>query len=501
MAIDEHRRSLGASASRGAAVTLGAQLVRVLVQLAGIVVLARLLTPDDYGVLAMVLAIIGVGEVFRDFGLSAAAIQAREVTSAQRTNLFWINTGIGAVLAAAVCLASGPIAGFYGDPRLQPVALLLSTTFLLNGISTQFRADLNRRMRFLRLSSAEIIGQVAGLVAGIWLALAGAGYWALAWQQVVLALATQVALLGVTRWRPGLPRRGVPMAGFLKFGGNLVGAQLVTYASRNVDSIVIGSTLGASALGLYNRAYQLMLMPLNQINAPSTRVALPVLSRLQDSPARYAEFVGLGQTFMLNLIGAILAFGCAQAPAIILIALGDQWAGAVPIFQILAVAGFFQAASYATYWVFLSKGLTGAHLAYNLATRPIMIGLIIMGSWWGVLGVATAFTVSTALLWPIALWWAGRVSDAPVRMLGLNGLRALLVYGWAGAASFLATMALPEDAWAARIGVGLLAFLAALAAALIVPAFRSDVRRMASVRRFFRSGGSAPTPDETEEPG
>lgn len=500
MAIDERSRSLGASASRGAAVTLGAQLIRVIVQLAGIVVLARLLTPDDYGVLAMVLAIIGVGEVFRDFGLSAAAIQAREVSRAQQSNLFWINTGIGAVLAVAVCLASGAIAGFYGDPRLAPVALLLSTTFLLNGVSTQFRATLNRRMQFMRLSSAEIVGQVVGLVVGIWLALSGAGYWSLAWQQVALALATQIALLVVTGWMPGLPRRGVPMAGFLKFGGNLVASQLVTYASRNVDSIVIGSTLGASALGLYNRAFQLMLMPLNQINAPSTRVALPVLSRLQDSPARYAEFVGLGQTFMLNLIGAILAFGCAQAPAIILIALGDQWSGAVPIFQILAVAGFFQAASYATYWVFLSKGLTGAHLAYNLVTRPIMIVLVIMGAWWGVLGVATAFAVSTALLWPTALWWAGRVSDAPVRMLGLNGLRAFLVYGWAGAASWLATAWLPDDAWAARIGLGLLVFLAAVAATLVIPAFRTDVRKMASVRRYFRPGAGTPTTDDTEDP-
>ncbi|QEO14166.1 lipopolysaccharide biosynthesis protein [Agromyces intestinalis] len=497
MAIDERPPSLGASASRGAAVTLGAQLVRVLVQLAGIVVLARLLTPADYGVLAMVLAIIGVGEVFRDFGLSAAAVQAREVTHAQRTNLFWINTGIGALLAVAVCAASGPIAAFYGDPRLQPVAIALSATFLLNGLATQFRADLNRRMRFMRLSSAEIAGQIAGLVVGVWLALGGAGYGALVAQQLVVAAATLVALVAVTGWWPGLPSRGVPMRGFLRFGGNLVASQLVAYASRNVDSVVIGATVGASALGLYNRAFQLMLMPLNQVNAPSTRVALPVLSRLQDSPARYAEFIGLGQAFMLNLVGAILAFGCAQAGPLIDLALGAQWEPAVPIFRILAVAGFFQAAGYATYWVFLSKGLTGAHLAYTLATRPVMIGLIVLGSFWGVLGVAAVFAIATAVLWPIALWWAGRVSDAPVGMLWRNGVRAFAVHATAGAASFAATAWLPDAAWALRLAVGALAFAGALGvAALALRPFRDDVRRMVAIRRYFRAGGAQPDPGE-----
>ncbi|WP_394554210.1 lipopolysaccharide biosynthesis protein [Agromyces sp. MMS24-JH15] len=489
MAIGERPASLGASASRGAAITLGAQVLRVLVQLAGIVVLARLLTPADYGVLAMVLAIIGVGEVFRDFGLSSAAIQARTVSRAQRTNLFWINTGIGAVLALAVCLASGPIAGFYGDPALQPVAMALSVTFLLNGISTQFRADLNRDLRFGRLSGTEIAGQVAGLVVGIWGATAGLGTWALVAQQLAAATATLIGVVAVGGWWPGLPRRGVPMGGFLRFGANLVGSQLVTYASRNVDSVIIGATVGASALGLYNRAFQLMLMPLNQINAPSTRVALPVLAKLQDDRRRFAEFIGLGQAFMLNLVGAVLSFACAQAGAVILLALGEQWGGAVPIFQVLALAGFFTAASYAAYWVFLAKGLTAQHLWFSLATRPIMIVVVLLGSTWGVLGVAWAFAASTVVLWPAALWWVSRVSDAPSRMLFLNGVRAFGVHALAGLASFGATMWLPDAAWAGHLAIGAAAYAAAIAlAALLVRPLRNDLRAMFAIRRYFRGG-------------
>lgn len=497
MAIGERVTGLAASASRGAAVTLGAQLIRASVQLVGIVVLARLLTPDDYGVLAMVLAIIGVGEVFRDFGLSSAAVQAKTVSRAQQSNLFWLNSGIGLVMAGLVCAFAGPIAAFYGDERLQLVAIVLSSTFVLNGVATQFRARLNRDLRFVRLSIAEIAAQVGSLGVGIWMAVAGYGYWALVGQQVSLALVQAVIVAASAGWWPGLPRRAAEMGGFLRFGGNLVGSQLITYASRNVDAVIIGSTLGASALGVYNRAFQLMLMPLNQVNAPSMRVALPVLSRLQDSPTRFAEFLNVGQTFMLNLVGVILAFACAQADSLIMLALGPQWMAAVPVFQVLAIAGFFQAASYASYWVFLAKGLTGAHLRFSLATRPVMIGVILLGSLWGVTGVAIAFTVSTALLWPAALWWVGRVSDAPVRMMWRNGARTFVLLAVAAGASFAATFAIPADLLLVRLGVGAAVMLAVILVAwLLIRPYRRDAAAMLAVRQYFRAGGRRTEPEE-----
>lgn len=491
-------RSLGATASRGAAITLGGQLIRIGIQLAGIVILARLLTPADYGILAMVLAIIGIGEVFRDFGLSSAAIQAKTVTAAQKNNLFWINSGIGLALAGIVCAASGVIAAFYGDPRLQLVAITMSSTFLLNGVATQFRADLNRHLRFFRLTATDIVGQVGGLAVGVGLALAGAGYWSLVGQQVAMLVIQLLLLLLVTGWFPGLPRRAADMGGFLRFGTNLVASQVLNYASRNVDSVIIGATLGANPLGLYNRAFQLMLLPLNQLNAPSTRVALPVLSRLQDNKARFAEFIDAGQTFMLNLVSAVLGFATAQALTIITVALGPQWTAAVPIFQILAIAGFFTAASNATYWVFLAKGLTKANLRYSLATRPLMILIIIAGAHWGVLGVATAYSIAAALLWPIGLWWVGRVSDAPVAMMFANGARTLFVYMLAAAVSFLATLALPVDAHLLRLVVGGAAMVAVIAGiAAVLPAYRRDVASMLSTKKYFRPNRRTALPGES----
>lgn len=479
--------SLATKAGRGAVVTMAGQVVRILILLAGIVILARLLTPTDYGLTAMVLAIVGVGELLRDFGLSSAAIQAKTLSKGQRANLFWINVGIGAAITGIVAALAQPIAAFYSDPRLVWVTVALSSTFLLNGIATQFRADLTRRFRFGQLAVIEIAAQALALGIAIVLALSGWGYWALVAQQVLQVLFQVVALPIIGGWWPGLPVRGERMRGLLRFGGGLVASQVLVYASRNVDSIVIGRVFGAYDLGFYNRAFQFMMLPLNQINAPSSRVALPTLSRLQDEPKRYGEFLLFGQTALLNVVTVILAFGAAQATPVIAVALGPQWAESVPLFQILAIAGFFQAAAYATYWVFVSQGRTTQLFWYTMTTRPVVIALIVVGAIWGVEGVAWMYAVSSALLWPIGcLWLAGR-STAPMGTLFLNGLRIGSVYAVAAGASYLTTIALPGDAVLLRLGVGFAAFVAALALlALLIPPFRRDLTQIVHARRYLR---------------
>lgn len=478
---------LGAAASRGAAVTFLGQGARIGIQVTGIAVLARLLDPSDYGLLAIVLAITGVGEVLRDFGLSSAAIQAKNVLPGQRTNLFWINLGIGLLLSLLFFAASWPIAAAYGDDRLRAITAALSVTFLLNGAATQFRADLTRRLRFTTLTVNDVLAQLGGLLLTIAAALEGAGYWALVVQQVSSATISLVLAVVATRWKPGLPRRGVPMREFLRFGSNLAAVQLLGYASKNVDSVVLGATVGASALGLYNRAFQLMMLPLVQINAPSTRVALPVLSKLQDDRERFAAFLRVGQTTLLNVTSAALALLTAQAAAIVAIALGPKWEASVPLFQILSVAGFSATAGYATYWVYLAKGLMKSNLRLALVTRPLMIGAIIAGSTWGVTGVAAAYSLVSVLIWPLQILWLGRVSDAPVGMMFRSGLRTLVVYGLATAVSHLSTTWVPADLPLVSLLVGSGSLLATLAlVALVHRPFRRDVRDVVSIRKNLR---------------
>ncbi|WP_158251909.1 oligosaccharide flippase family protein [Cryobacterium sp. M15] len=493
--IPEKPRStagLGRTAGRGASTTLVGQLIRIGVQLGGIVVLGRLLDPSDYGLVASVAAIIGVGEVLRNFGLSSAAIQVRDLTRHQKDNLFWINSVIGLALMLLAVLCSPLIATLYGDDRLVLLTQVLAGTFLLNGLATQFRADLNRNFHFVALAGSEIGAQAGALAVGIVMALNGFGYWALAGQQISQGILTIIILVPVTNWFPGWYHRTAPMRHLIVFGSNLAGTQLLGYASRNTDTIVIGATLGAGPLGLYNRAFQLLLLPLNQINGPSTRVALPVLARLQDDQPKYDRFILLGQTIMLHTVTIVLAFSCAQALPIISIALGSRWLGSAPIFQILAIAGFFEAAAYATYWVFLSKGATKQNLYFALTTRPLLVVFVLVGSLWGVYGVAAGYSIGVALIWPIGLWWISRVTNAPARSMFQAGARAVLGYGFATGISWTSVQWIPIDLPFARVALGGIALLAAIGFVMLIwPTFRRDVRGITQARSFLRSAKSS----------
>ncbi|MCR6685096.1 lipopolysaccharide biosynthesis protein [Pseudoxanthomonas sp.] len=481
---------LGARAAGGAAVTMAGQGVRMLVQFGGIVLLARLLTPHDYGLMAMVTAIVGVAEILRDFGLSSAAIQARQLSRAQRDNLFWINTLIGLALAAAVFGGAQVIADLYREPALVAISQALAATFLLNGMATQYRAHLSRDLRFGQLALGDVGGQVAGLLAAVAAALAGAGFWALVVQQLVQAAATLALAMLCARWLPRGYHRDAAVGQFLGFGGSLVLAQLLGYASRNVGQVLIGVRIGAEPLGLYNRAFQLLMMPLNQVSAPATTVALPVLSQLRDEPARFSAFLLRGQTVLVHAMAALFAYACAQALPLIVLLLGEQWRPAVPLFQWLALGGVFQAAAYATYWVFLAKGLMRAQLAYALVGRSLLVACVMAGAAWGVEGVAAGYALGLLLLWPLSLAWIGRISDAPALAMFNNGARAVIGYG------LCAWLSAEVSAWiGGPLEWRLLAGTAAMAAGfalvcLLWPAFRRDVAAIVHIRHLLAEARS-----------
>jgi len=481
---------LGARAAGGAFVTMAGQGVRVAVQFGGIILLARLLTPHDYGLMAMVTAIVGAAEILRDFGLSSAAIQAKEVSRQQRDNLFWINTGIGLVLAVAVFAGANALAAFYHEPALVQISQALAVTFLLSGMTTQFRAHLSRGLRFGQLAVSDVGAQVAGLCAAVAAALAGLGFWALVLQQVVQAGVQLLLTVACARWLPRGYDRAAPMRQFLGFGWNLMLAQLLGYASRNVGQVIIGARTGAEALGLYNRAFQLLMMPLNQINAPATTVALPVLSQLQDERERFTAFLVRGQTVMVHLIVATFAFACAQALPLMVLVLGEQWRPAVPLFQWLTAGGVFQTTAYAAYWVFLAKGLMGAQLRYSVVTRVLLIACIFAGSWWGVEGVAAGYSFGLLVMWPLSLYWVGRVSDIPVWTVFANGLRAVVGYGVCAVASWAASWWLGGALWR-QLAVGTGAMLAAFLLVFVAwPAFRRDVLSILQTRHLIAEARS-----------
>jgi len=481
--LRDDTHDLGRRAARGAFVTLGAQAVRIVLQVGGVVVLARLLSPREYGLIAMVTAVTGVGELFRDFGLSSAAIQARSLSRAQRTNLFWLNSAIGLGLSLLTFTLAVPIARLYGQPLLVSVVQALAVTFALNGMATQLRADLTRRMRFARLAVIDITAAVVALSVAVVLAVAGAGYWALVAQQVTTSLVLLVGAAVAAGWLPGLPQRGVPMRHLLSFGWSLLATQLVTYTSNNVDSLTIGVRFGATSLGLYNRAWQLLMSTLSQLRAPTTTVALPILSRLREQPERFADFVRRGQLALGYSLVAGLAVVATTAEPLTEILLGPQWTGATQLLRLLAVAGAFQTLAYVGYWVYLATGATSTLLRYTLVSAVIKIVCVVVGSTWGVVGVAAGFALAPALSWPLSLWWVGRQAPIHARGLVVGGLRVVGFLAGASAAAWLVGQTVPDASspWTVLVvELGVWLVLVAAAAA-VVPVLRRDVRDVLAV--------------------
>jgi len=479
---------LGRSATRGAAVTMSGQMVRLAVTGGGLVILARMLSPEDFGLAAMITALVGVANILRDFGLSSAAVQSRQLTRAQRDNLFWINAALGLAFGLVVYVSAGFIADFYAQPRLESLTMALASTFVLGGLSTQFRASLSRSMKFGSLATIETISPAVALVAAIIFASLGFGVWALVIQQIVDALTGLILSAAFARYVPGLPKRRADMSYLFRFGLNLTGTQLVTYASRNLDSVVVGSTLGPTALGLYSRAFQLLTLPMQQISAPASRVALPVLSKLQDDQKRFDAFILRGQTVLLHVVSAVFAIGAALGGPLIILVLGDQWIDAAPLFQILCIAGFGQAAGYSSYWIFISNGLTSSHLRFTLLTSPAVVIAIFVGARWGAEGVAWGVSAFTLLTWPAGLIWLSRISEAPVLSLFLNGVRALIGYGFASLIAFGAAQFTPPVPLL-QIAAGLSGLLVAVTLECWVwPAFRRDVFTILKTGSLLRAG-------------
>ncbi len=485
---------LGRRAARGAAYTVGAQLTRIALQLASVVILARLLTPTDYGLVAMVMAIAGVAEIFRDFGLSSAAVQAPTLSRRQRDNLFWINSGIGVVLAGAVFAGAGLIAAVYGKPELVPLTQVICVVFILNGLATQYRAQLNRALRFRALAACDVLATATGLITAVVLAILGAGYWALAAQLLAQAGALLLLLVAFSRWWPGMPTRHEPMAGLLRFGWNLVATQLVNYVGNNTDAFVIGTKLGAASLGIYNRGFQLVFNPVNQLRAPVSSVAIPVLSRLQAERDRYYDFVCRGQVALGYTLVAGLGVMVSAAQPLTSILLGPQWTAVAPVIALLSVAAVFQTLAMVGYWVYVSLGLTATLFRYSLISVAMKMTLVVIGSQWGVTGVAAGFALSSTLAWPISLWWLARTTAVPVARLVWGVVRLASMAGVAGVAGWLAVRATQSLAPFAQLGADLVVTVAAnVLAAALVPAIRRDARDLWALVAMLRPPGASAT--------
>jgi O-antigen/teichoic acid export membrane protein len=391
-------RDLKERTVRGGAVTIANQALKFILRMGSTVLLARLLTPKDYGLLGMVTIITGFIEIFNDLGLSAATVQRPYINHKQVSTLFWINVAMGTILCLLVAALSPAIAKFYNQPELIGITLLLAGNFLISSFGSQHNALLRRQMRFYSIARVDIIATCISLLAAIALASYGAGYWALVWMQVIASITNTLGLWITSGWQPGLPTRNSEIRSMLTFGWNLTGFRCFNYFSRSFDNFLIGSNLGPQSLGIYAKAYQLLLLPVQQINTPINSVAISALSSLQSKPDEYSTFYRKAILTITTLGMPIVALMFASADKIILILLGEKWLEVVPLFQLLAPAAFIGTFNVATGWVYQTLGRTDRQFRSGIALSIINMVVFLIGIQWGVTGVAAAYGISQPIL-------------------------------------------------------------------------------------------------------
>jgi PST family polysaccharide transporter len=390
---------------RGGFARLCAQAANFLLRAGSLMVLARLLDPKDFGLVGMVTAFTGVLSLFRDFGLSSAAVQHTTVTEEQSSTLFWINLLVGALLGLIAVAMAPIIAAFYHERRLIAVTVVLAAGFLFNAAGVQHSALLQRQLRFTALAVIGVVSLITGTAIAILGAKAGYGYWALVAMTVTLPIVSTTGFWLATAWVPGMPHRRSGIRSMMRFGGTLTLNGLVAYVAYNTEKILIGRFWGADAIGIYGRAYQLVNIPTENLNSAVGEVAFSALSRLQDDPSRLKSYFLKGYSLVLAMTLPMTLACVLFADDVVFVLLGPKWKDAVPIFRLLAPTILTFALINPLGWLLYSLGLVNRSLKIALVFAPSIIAGYVIGLRYGPKGVAFAYSaVMTLWVIPFIAW-------------------------------------------------------------------------------------------------
>jgi O-antigen/teichoic acid export membrane protein len=411
---DHLKAAIGGRTARGGLVTMIAHGLKFAISILATAVLARLLTPQDYGLIGMVAVATNFVAMFKDMGLSLATIQKSEINYDQISTLFWVNVTISVCIMLLMMLAAPVVSWFFGEPRLTMITVVTAAGFLIGGLAVQHEALLRRQMRFFVLGGIGFTSLTVGYGVGVTLALYGVHYWALVFSQLALLGTNTAGVWLVCRWRPGRPKRGSGVKAMLKFGGDVTGYSTINYFSRNTDNLLIGRFGGAQSLGLYNKASQLLGLPTDQINEPLFSVAIPALSRLTDSPERYRKAYLRMMEKVVMLTMPAVAVMIVSADWLVRFVLGPQWGQAAPILICMSISGLFAPVMNTGGWLLVTQGRTRDMLYWSAINAPLAIVPIIIGLRWGAVGVAASYSIVRLLVAnPLQFWFVGR--RGPVR--------------------------------------------------------------------------------------
>jgi PST family polysaccharide transporter len=411
---------------------LWSRAVIIALRIVSIVTLGRLLTPNDYGLFAMVTSFTGILLTLSGFGLFQAAVQHDTMTQERASTLFWVNLALGGMLTV-VALALAPIvSAFYREPQLSLVTSVAAIGFVIIGAGIQHNALLQRQMRFGASALINSVAYSGATAIAIGMAWRGWGCWALVSMTISLPLANTLGAWLATGWIPGAPRLDTGMRPLVHFGGALTLKAIITYLSGNFEKFLLGRFWGAEIIGIYSRAQNLITFPTDILNSMVGEIAFAALSRAREDAERLRRYFVKGYALIIAVAVPFTTVAACFADDLIAVALGPQWQASAQIFRLLAPTIAVFSILTPLGWLLNSLGFVRRNLIIALASAPpLMIGIMI-GLPYGPRGVAIACSIVAVLRVVPTLVWS--VRDTPIRMSDIVGaLRPPLVASFAAA--------------------------------------------------------------------
>jgi len=450
------------------------------------IILAHLLTPHEFGLAGMALVFSGIGVAFGDLALSAALIQRRELREVDRSTAFWTNVAAGSFIMLLGIALSPLVADFFGQPSVAPLFAATSVVFLLWALCSTQSALLTREMNFRPL---EIRGMVAGFVsaaAAVLLALAGAGPWALVGETLVQAGTSLVLLWTFSSWRPKFVYSRESMRSLGSYSSKTLISQMLGYFVNNVDNLLVGRFLGSVALGLYSVSYSTMFLPVSRISQPLQQVLFSAFAKIQHEPKRLAEAWARGNQ-LISAVNVPAFLGMAViAPEFVPVVLGQDWDAAVPVLQLLSLAGVGATLQTLNWSTMQAMGRPGVMLRFRLFSTPVTVVAFVIGLHWGIVGVAASFAISRFLVTPVSTYITLRALGVSVGFVRDEGLVVGLALIMAGVVELarlgLVHAGVPAAAvLAIVVPVGVLVYGGLLL--VVAPAVVSELRVLVRRRR------------------
>ncbi len=398
-------------------ISILAQAINTVVQIGTTICLARLLLPEDFGLVAMVSALTGFANVLMDLGTRDAAVQRPQITQEELSTLFWLTTGLGALFTTVVLVSAPVIAEFYHEDRLIRIAQFWGLTFVLNGLACQHTALLRRNLMFQKVAIIEVAANILGAAIAVAMAFSGGGYWALVFRPLVAATLTDILIWSNCRWVPGLPGFSREAKEIVKFGMNITGFTITDYVARSADRVGLGYTVGARELGYYHNAATVYDNALAVVTLPLHTVAVATLSKLKDN---LGELRTAWSTAMSSLaFFALPAFAILAVIGsdLIVLLLGQKWASAAGILTIYALRGPAHVIERTLGWLHVAAGRADRWMRWGVVSCVVQVVAILCGLPFGAVGVAASYTICMYILFVPAIVYAGQPLQIGVRDL------------------------------------------------------------------------------------